>query len=194
MKNSTKNSTIVARLGIIAALVFVAYSIDKLISITFPISCAIATIIIVMSIIQFFDYKTAIFTTTVFGVVSFLYAIIVPKFYSIYFVQIQISILPRIMIGVVSYGVYILMKKITVNKSKFVKEYVTSAVAACFGVLTNTVLVITMISLAAVDGDVIALLLKTVIGVFFLIEFACALFVVPIVVNAVKSKLTKFIK
>lgn len=185
-----KNSRIVARLGIIIALLIVAYSIDALISSGFAIRTAVTTIIVALTIVQLFDFKTAVFTTAAFGVVSLLAAFLLPNITSSAFQNPLVSVFPRIMIGIVSYGVFKgLSGAFKDKRNLFVKNYLARAIGGAAGALTNTVLVITMMQLVKTDGDVFGTLVQTMIGIFFIMEFFAALVVVPIISKVVKARL-----
>lgn len=184
-------SKLAARFGIILALIVVAYYLDATISLAMPIRMVPVTVIVMLSICQLFDYKTAIFTTTMMGVCSLIFAFIHQNFTSDIFQKPWVSVAPRIFIGVVSYAVYMLMNKLLAKKeSEFVNTYIPSSVAALFGVLTNTVLVISMISLTN-EVDFLAKLYNTIIALNFPVEVACAVLIVPVVVAAVKPRIAR---
>lgn len=188
-----KNSRIVALYGIIVALIICAYTIDRLISQQFGISWAVATCIVLMSVIQLFDFKTAVFSSTMFGVVSLIYSYIFPTLTSPVFQNPLVSIVPRVMIGIVSYSVFKAMQKACADKSDFVKEYVTRGVAAASGVITNTALVLTGLAIFS-NPDAFTNFIKLIVLIFFFIELFCGLFVVPIVSKTVKQRLKDRIK
>jgi uncharacterized membrane protein len=190
------NSKLVARYGIIVALIICAYYVDVLISWGIsmiipgnPIRIAVTSLIVVLTICQLFDFKTAVFATTVFGLSSFLFAYIHPNLTASFFQNPLVSIFPRVMIGIVSYSVYSAVKKAFQNKNVFLRDYATRAIAGASGILTNTSLVITMMQLVKTDGDVFGTLLQVIIGVFFVIELCAGLLVVPVVSKTVKEKI-----
>lgn len=187
MKTDSKT---IARYALIVALIIVAYSIDSfLVSRLLPIRIAVATLLTVLTIVQLFDLKTAVFTTTVFGLMSFLYAYIFPNFVSQVFINPLVSVLPRVFIGLVSFSVLKLSNKLTKDTQNiFVKKYLTSSIAAACGVLTNTGLVMSMISILD-NQNIIKSIINVVLGVNFPAEFASCLLVVPILVNSVKGKI-----
>ncbi|MDD4002676.1 MAG: hypothetical protein PHE12_00545 [Clostridia bacterium] len=189
------NSKIVARYGIIVALIICAYYVDVLISwgismiVPTPIRIAVTSLIVVLTICQLFDFKTAVFATTVFGVSSFLFAYIHPNLTASFFQNPLVSIFPRIMIGIVSYSVYFAINKVFQNKNVFLRDYATRSIAGAAGIITNTLLVITMMQLVKTDGDVFGTLLQVLIGIFFIIELCAGLLVVPVVSKTVKERI-----
>lgn len=185
-------SKIIARYGIIIALIICAYFIDSFASRGSPIRFAVATIVVIMTISQLFDYKTAIFATTMFGLSSLMFAYFIPTASSYLFVQPHISVLPRIMIGVTSFGVYLLLQKVLHNRKNIVlNTFLPSSVAAAVGVLTNTILVLLMISVTA-NNDFFTSFMATVVKINFVVEFFSAIIVVPILTTAVKKRISKF--
>ena len=189
------NSKIVARYGIIVALIICAYYVDVLISwgismiVPTPIRIAVTSLIVVLTICQLFDFKTAVFATTVFGVSSFLFAYIHPNLTASFFQNPLVSIFPRIMIDIVSYSVYFAINKVFQNKNVFLRDYATRSIAGAAGIITNTLLVITMMQLVKTDGDVFGTLLQVLIGIFFIIELCAGLLVVPVVSKTVKERI-----
>jgi uncharacterized membrane protein len=186
------NSKILARFAVIVALIFVAYTIDSLVTKFSPIRGAVATIIVIMTIVQLFDFKTAVFTTTIFGLISLAYSYLIPNPTAIYFNNPLVSVFPRAMIGIISYSVFKGLNGAFKDKNNlFVKNYLARAIGGASGVLTNTVLVVTMMQLFKDQGDVFGTLVQTMIGIFFIIEFFCGLVVAPIISKIVKERLER---
>ena len=188
------NSKEVARYGLIVALIIVAYYIDVLLSQGLPTRMAIASIIVTMTICQLFDFKTAIFTTTVFGASSFAFSFIHPVYTSPAFMNPLISIFPRVIIGIVSYWVFTMMLKVcSGNKTIFFRDILPRSIAALSGAVTNTVLVISMISLFN-ESDFMATIYKLIILFNIPLEFSSALIIVPIISYIVGKNISKYIQ
>ena len=174
----------IARLAMVASVIVVAYGVDSaitsgmiLLGATFRI--AVATVVVTLTLVQLFDLKTAVFATTVFGLVSFVGAYVFPTPTSVYFVQPHISILPRIVIGFVSYGVYKGLSRVMASKTSiFWREYFPRAAAGGAGALTNTVLVLSLIATAG-GTDALKSVIAFVLSVNFAIEFFSAVIIVP---------------
>lgn len=96
---------------------------------------------------------TALILGLTFGLISMVSAFIFPSPTAPIFQNPLVSILPRILIGVVAYGVYSLMefafKKINSKRQKALNEYLTKSIStslgAIFAVFFNTLLVLSMI-------------------------------------------------
>ncbi len=183
-------SRLIARYAIIVALVVCSFAIDSFITTRFLlIRAIIATTVVVLSIVQLFDLKTAVFATTTLGLVSLVFAYIFPNVAAEIMQKPLVSVLPRICIGPVSYLVLALMRKLTEKSSKpFVKKYVTSSVAAAFGAITNTLLVLSAITYYT-EENLFNKLLGAIIAFNFPAELIAGIIAVPIVVNAVKDRI-----
>ena len=84
-----------------------------------------------------------------------------------------------------AFGVSKLMLSLTKNaKCKFSKQYLSYGVSAVFGVITNTVLVLSVMYIGKFIGleDVVA----TFMAINFPIEIVASAILVPIMLNAVK--------
>lgn len=94
------------------------------------------------------------------GVISLFHAVTRPTgLLSPLFMNPLISILPRIFIGIVSYYAYTGIKRILGGNYSKLKESISVGIAAFFGSMTNTVLVLGMIYI--VYKDRVATLLET---------------------------------
>jgi uncharacterized membrane protein len=186
-------SKLIAQYAIIVALVVCSFTIDAFLTTRFlPIRAVIATTAIVLSIVQLFDFKTAVFTTTALGLVSLVFAYIFPNPAAEVMQKPVVSVLPRICIGLVSYSVLALMRKLTEKSSSpFVKKYVTSSVAAAFGVITNTLLVLSTITFYT-NENFFNKLLSAIIAFNFPAELLVGIIAVPAIVNAVKDRIKPY--
>lgn len=114
------------------------------------------------------------------------------------FVNPVVSVLPRILIGVVAALVFMLVMKICKNNEKFTP--LASGIAAFMGTVTNTVFVLGL--LAAIYGEKIAtttfgnsikLIFGTIIGTNGLIEIASAI-ILTIPISTALFKVKKSMK
>lgn len=187
------NSKIVARYGMIFALVIVAYYIDALISMGLTVRTAIVTMIVVMTVIQLFDFWTALFTAAVFGCSSFVFSFIHPNFTSGAFMYPYVSILPRLCIAIVSFPLFKFLTKAFGNsENSFKRDILPRAIGGASGALTNTLLVVPLISVA-LGKQLIGEVVKINVIISAVIEFSCALAVVPII-SLILSKRIKQMK
>ncbi len=176
-------SKTVAFIGIMGALVFVAMFLESYVfSVLIPIAppCFIS-ISLAITISVYDDWKKMFIGGTILGVCSFFTAIIIGN---AVFLLPWISILPRIFIGIVAFGVTTLMKKLVSKRTnKFLLNYLPYGVGAFFGVLTNTVCTLTMMYLCGhtdLEG-----ILAVFMAINFPIELGCSMILVPLFVNAV---------
>lgn len=110
------------------------------------------------------------------------------------FVNPLVSVLPRILIGLVAALVYLLVMKIFKNKNTAVPF--ASGVAALFGTLTNTVFVLGFLALfygdkiqATTVGQSVKMIFATIVGTNGLIEIASAIILtVPVATALIKYK------
>lgn len=185
-------SRTIARFGIIAAIIVAAYFLDAAISRFVPvlginIRLAVATLIVTLSLCQLFDLKTAVFSTTVFGLMSFTMAYLIPVITSPSFMKPQVSILPRVIVGFVSFGVYRgLSSAFKDSKRTYFRDVFPSVAAGGAGVITNTSLVIGMIAISG-GKSVLEEIIIIILSVNFLVEFLCGIIVVPMLVKSLKN-------
>lgn len=124
------------------------------------------------------------------GVTSLLSALLAPNVSSPFFLRPEISILPRILIGLVAAGVFKLLIK------KMNRSWAAGIAAAC-GTLTNTILVVSLMTwrgaVGAVDGQVWETL-KAVMGVIVSISGVCELLLAIVITVALEKALRPVMK
>ena len=181
MNSKAKN---IAYLGVMTALVFVVLMLETYVFIAFinP-SPAFLTIPLAIALCLRGKKSDMFVGGTILGVSSFILSFIVG--YAAFYNPL-ISVLPRIFIGVVSYFVGAGLAKLFKNaKSEIVREYLPLSIAGMAGVLTNTVLVLSM--LAIFDFSGITAVFSTILSFNFLIEFICGATLVPVLVIAIRK-------
>ena len=187
-KNSSART--IALLGVMSAVLvvvlFLESSIYKFFSYTPP---AFLSLGILMTLCLSWDLKHSFLFSVVFGAASLLCAVYIGN---PYFVLPWISILPRLFVGPVAHGVFTLVKKYTAkSKKQSIRTSLPLAVGAGAGILTNTVLVISCLSIffpaSVKDGLSVADWIKACIGVNFPIELVCAIILTPILAVAIKK-------
>ena len=174
----------VAYLGVMTALVFVVLMLETYVFIAFinP-SPAFLTIPIAISL-SLRGKKSDMFVGgTILGVCSFILSFMLGV---VAFHNPLISILPRVLMGVVAYFINALFAKLFAkSNSNFLREILPLSLAGMFGVLTNTVLVLTMLSVFDFSG--LSAVFETLITFNFLIEFVCGAVLVPILVKVIRK-------
>ena len=187
-KNSSSNT--VALLGVMSAVLvsvlFLESAIYKIFSYTPP---AFLSLAILMTLCLSWDLKRSFLFSVVFGVTSLFCALFIGN---AYFLMPWVSILPRLFVGPVAYGTYTLTQRLTKNaKTEFSSKTLPLAVGASCGILTNTVLVITSLSVffpAGVEnGFSVVEWIKLCIGVNFPIELICAVLLTPILKASIEK-------
>lgn len=167
------------------ALIAVGYTLDKLISSALPISTALVTLVVVLTLCQICGkWWIAMLVTTAFGVISLLYCFILPNYSSPVFMNPLVSVVPRIAIGLTTYFSLLLFQRLFRRfERKFVSDILPRALSAIIGVLTNTLLVLS--AMAIVDhGDVLAKIVGVMMSFNFVIEIVGSCLLVPVLSSA----------
>ena len=183
MKNSSGKT--IALLGVLFALVFVFLMIETFAfsalfgnftpaALTLPLAAAISVT----------GKKWRMFVGgTLLGLSSFFLALIISN---VVFMNPLISILPRIIIGVVAYGVCALFKWIFRNSTKkFLTDILPYAIAGAFCVLSNTVLVISMMAIFLYAE--LAAVFATIMSINFVAEIIAGIVLTPVFANVIKK-------
>ena len=120
---------------------------------------------------------------TLLGVASFLLAVFIAN---PVFINPLISVLPRVFIGVVAFGVCALVKKFTDgSNNKFLSGVLPYSLAGVFGVLTNTVLVLLMCYFFT--WSELSAVLATILSVNFLAEIIASVILVPVFAQVIEK-------
>lgn len=168
----------IAYYGVISALMFVFLLVETyVLTIAFgALTPAILTLPFAVSLSLFLGKKGMFIGGTIFGCCSFVLAMCIAN---PVFINPLISILPRILIGVVAYFVYALIKKL------FKNETIALSFGGAFGILTNTVCTIFM--LWVFNYSALAAVFTTIMSINFVGELIGAIILVPIYVNILKK-------
>lgn len=201
-KHIPQRSRDIALLGITCALIIVLQLIAELFQkLGMPVSLALG-LIPVLIISQYSGVKLGAICGFFFGMVSLVMAVIGAAAIPMYAVAINplVSILPRILVGVVSalvykgiYNAFLKRRPDTMVKGIKRSVVISSAAATVCGVLTNTLLFLSMFFAFAhgksFDGLVIDFnwLLTSVVALNTVIELAVFTFTTPLIVLALKS-------
>jgi uncharacterized membrane protein len=120
---------------------------------------------------------------TIFGCCSFFLAMIIAN---PVFINPLVSILPRILIGVVAYLVYCGLKKLLAKTKKpFASEVLPCSIAGAFGILANTVCTLTMMWIF--NAAALAAVISVIMSINFLAEIIGAIVLVPVYVKLFKK-------
>lgn len=185
MKNNTSKARQIAFYGVISALMFVFLLIETYLF-TFAFGSftpAILTLPFAVALSLYNGKKGMWLGGTVFGCCSFFLAAIIAN---PVFINPLISILPRILIGVVAYGVYFIASKIfSKSKSSFIRDVLPLSIAGVFGILSNTVF--TIFSMWAFDVTGLSDVLTVILSINFLAEVIGAAILLPIYTKTLKK-------
>ncbi len=179
---TTKN---IAIFGMLSALMFVFLLVETYVFTAFlgAFTPAILTLPLAIAISLCNGKKEIWVGGTIFGFCSFFLAVMISN---PVFINPLISILPRILIGVVAYLVFLLVSLIFKNsKNVFCRETLPLSVAGAFGILTNTVCTIFMMFLFKATG--IEAVLAVVMSINFVAEIVGAIILVPVYVKVFKK-------
>lgn len=172
---------LIALSGVLSALMFIVMFLETYVfTILIPLAppCFLSlSLAITISLAG--EWRYMFIGGTAMGVCSLVIAFIIGN---PVFILPWISILPRIFIGIVAFGVSKLLKYFFKNSSKkFFKDYFSYGVGAVFGVFTNTLLVLTMMFICKFVG--IEGILATFMAINFPIEVIASAVIVPVLVN-----------
>ena len=179
MKKDAAHS--VAFIGVMTALMAVVLTLETYVFIYFiKPSPAFLSIPLFIALSMYGDWKRSFIGGTIFGCCSFVLSFVVGY---VVFYNPLISILPRTITGVAGY--FILHGLTKVFKEK--KKDVIRAVAAALTVILHTVLVLGAMEIFATGGAFFDTVWQTIIGVNFISEFLCAIFLTPVLVRVMKK-------
>ncbi|MBQ7227017.1 MAG: hypothetical protein IJX05_01300 [Clostridia bacterium] len=183
-KNTTR---VISLLAVMLALLFVAMTLDRAISVWSPVSFAIVSTATVSTFALLKrKFQVAIAAGFFFGIASLVTAFMFGK---TTFYNPLVAILPRAFVGITGYGVYrlvaLILRKI---KNERIREYIALSFGGAFVALSNTIYTLTCMFLFA-QGDP---LFVAFVGVFItnvLPELLCSIIVTPLLVLGVRRGL-----
>lgn len=181
MKQKTIAHT-VAFIGIMTALMAVVLTLETYVFIYFiKPSPAFLSIPLFIALSMYADWKRSFIGGTIFGVCSFVLSFIVG--YDVFYNPL-ISVLPRTIAGVAG---YFILHGITVCAKGKAKDVMRAIAAACT-VLVHTVLVLGAMEIFYSGGAFFDTVWQTIIGVNFLSELLCSIFLVPVLIRVMKKQ------
>ncbi len=184
----------VAKYAIVLATIFVAMFLDRAISLGFPVSAATIVLLVTFSFALLEnDLGSAIICCSLFGLASFVKEFIPFLQSSVallpIYVRPVVTLVPRMTMGLVLFGVYRLMLTLTKKMSSARGRQVLSIVVAVFfALVTNTVLFLGLLNLFKtvfnIQHDSIIALIKTGLAINIPVEYLVSmLFVSPVVLG-----------
>lgn len=184
MKKSVSKT--VALAGVMTALIFVVLTLETYVfSIFIKPSTCFLSLPIAISLCLYADWKKMFLGGTIFGFCSFILSFFMA--YTIFYNPL-VSILPRVMFGVVGYGVFAFFKFIFKNaKSNFVRQLLPASIAGACAVLTNTILTLLAMYISDVSGSFMTVVFQTILALNFIPEFVTGIVLVPIFVKVLRK-------
>lgn len=184
----------VAKYAIVLATIFVAMFLDRAISLGFPVSAATIVLLVTFSFALLEnDLGSAIICCSLFGLASFVKEFIPFLQSSVallpIYVRPVVTLVPRMTMGLVLFGVYRLMFTLTKKMSSARGRQVLSIVVAVFfALITNTVLFLGLLNLFKtvfnIEHDSVIALIKTGLAINIPVEYLVSmLFVSPVVLG-----------
>ena len=181
---------LIACLGVMSALMFIVSYLETYVFVVLiPLAPpAILSLSLACALSMFSDWKNMFIGGTIFGCCSLFVAAAIGN---PVFILPWISVLPRIFVGMSAFGGKKLAN-IFCSKStnKFLTNYLPYSIGAVFGVITNTVLVLSVMYLCGKVGieDVLA----TFMAINFPLEVVGSAIISPILCNVMQK--LKFLK
>lgn len=174
-------SSSVARYSAVVAIVAMGIVIDSALTAQFGISAAIATLLVVLPLTQAFTIRESVVACLTFGLLSLVRAYVVPNVTSVAFMRIEVAVLPRLVIAFTAHYTYKWLRRAFASaKYAYVKKYLASAISAGVGMLTNTVLVLTALTLGS-TGNVMDKVVSAFIAGYASIELVLSVVFVPVI-------------
>ena len=175
----------VAFLGVMLALVFVFLLVETFLfsALLGNFTPAALTLPLAIAVSVTGDKRNMFIGGTLLGFSSFLLAILIAN---PIFLNPLVSIAPRFFIGIAAYFVCLLFKKLFKNaESGFLRNVLPYSVAGVAGVLTNTVLVVTMLWIFTSSS--LAEVIATILLVNFVAEIISAAVLVPVISRVIRN-------
>ena len=186
MKNDKAH--FVAFIGVMFALIFVLFPLEGAVLSVLGMTACILSLPVAIALSIYDDWKKSFVGGTILGFASCLFCLVFASMF-IFYANPLISVLPRMFIGVTSYWTYFGLSKLFKKaKSVFVRESIPAAIAGVVGSLTNTVLYLLAVNIWAgnVMGSLTAIM-NVAVSIYFPIELAACLVLVPIYVAVLKK-------
>ena len=180
----------VAKYAIMFATIFVAMMIDRGISAALPISMAICVLLVTFSFCFIQNsWADGVLAFTFFGIASFIKSFIFPDAITWYYKPL-VYVLPRVLAGVVTFGVYQLML-LAVQRMKVrrLAQILSMTVAVAVGLVSNTIFFLLPFSYLSEGGAGFVAAIEGLIFVNILPEYLVSLFVASHVVLGVRHGL-----
>ena len=174
----------IALYGIFVAVLVVVFYLETLIGSFWITPPAIVSLSLLFTFCLSGDWKLGLGGGVLFGLTSWALAAI---FANAAFIFPWVSVLPRLFVGIGAYGAFRLTKRLTKNSGKkFLTDILPYSVGAACGILINTALVVTALTLFLPEMGTLGYWLGACITVNFPIELAAAIILTPVLSGALR--------
>lgn len=186
MKSKSKR---IALYGVFAALIVVVFYLETLIGSFWITPPAIVSLSLLFTFCLSADWRLGLGGGILFGLTSWALAAI---FGNPAFIFPWVSVLPRIFVGIGAYGAFRLTKCLVKDKANhFVTEYLPYSIGALCGIIINTALVVTALTLFLPEMGSLGYWLSACITINFPVELIAAIILTPVLSNALKKAFGK---
>ena len=183
MKRDVAHS--VAFIGVMTALMAVVLTMETYVFIYFiKPSPAFLSIPLFIALSMYGNWKQSFIGGTIFGCCSFVLSFVVG--YTVFYNPL-ISVLPRTLAGVGGYWILHGLTMACKGKGKGKGKDTVRAIAAALTVILHTVLVLGAMEVFASGGAFFDTVWQTILGINFISECICAIFITPILVRVMKK-------
>lgn len=182
----------IALWAIMLALIFVGMMLDRTISLALPVSMALTVLVITFSCMFTYNrWSDAVMVGLFMGVASMLKELVFPSIYFVYNINPLVSVVPRVAMAIVAFGVYRLVLLCMRTSSNRKRAHIVALVCGVLaGLVTNTVLYLSALNwYKQYLGDEYTALLvfvKTLLYTNILPEYLVSLIGVPFIVPRVR--------
>ncbi len=179
----------IALYGVFAALIVVVFYLETLIGSFWITPPAIVSLSLLFTFCLSADWRLGLGGGILFGLTSWALA---AMFGNPAFIFPWISVLPRAFVGIGAYGGFRLTKRLVKDKANyFVTECLPYSIGALCGIVINTALVVTALTLFLPEMGSLGDWLSACITINFPIELIAAVILTPVLSNALKRAFGK---
>ncbi|MDE6585645.1 MAG: hypothetical protein K2K80_03080 [Clostridia bacterium] len=177
----------IAFAGVMFALIIVLFLLESFVLTGLGVTACILSLPVSIALSIYDDWKKSFLGGTLLGLASCLFCLIMASF--IIYANPLISVLPRTFIGITSYWTYRGISKLTGKaKNAFVRDIIPASVAGVVGSVTNTVLYLLAVNIwmGSIESSLTDIL-TVAVSIYFPIELAACLILVPIYTKVLKK-------
>lgn len=182
------------RWAVTLAVIFVAFMLDKAISLALPVSMAACALLATFTFC-FLDNSitSGVLSCTFMGIMSIVKEFIFPSAMFEAYVNPLIAVLPRFLMGVLAFFTYRLMLLLTQRMESRARQVLSITIATFVGLVANTILYLTAIgvykTITGMQNDGLFAVIYAVLFTNIIPEYLISIIGVPIIVLGVRKGL-----